>query len=337
MSRTQWILALSRGIRERSTDFRFESFARQFVPVPPPDEQAAIVKFLDYANGKIERAIRAKRKLIGLLNEQKQAIIHRAVTRGLDPNVKLKPSGIPWLGDVPEHWEVRRLRHLIKGKLSYGANAAAEFTNPDWPRYIRITDFRTDGTLKSDTFRSLPPAIASDYMVIPGDMLFARSGATVGKAFLVLALTGSACHAGYLIRARPDRSVIYPEYLFAFTQGKAFFAWKDSTFNTATIQNIGADKYANLTVSLPPLHEQRSILEFLSVEQRPLLATISRLEREIELLREYRTTLTAEVVTGKLDVREAAKRLPDQTEELLPPDESLDDLVDDEITEEDEA
>jgi type I restriction enzyme, S subunit len=100
MSQSQWILALSKGIRERSTDFRFEMFGNQRVPLPPPEEQAAIVRFLDWSNGRLERAIRAKRKVIALLNEQKQAIIHRAVTRGLDPSVPLKPSGIPWLGGL---------------------------------------------------------------------------------------------------------------------------------------------------------------------------------------------------------------------------------------------
>lgn len=84
------------------------------ISLPPPDEQAAIVRFLDHANSKIERAIRAKKKLIALLNEQKQAIIHRAVTCGLDPNVKLKPSGIAWLGDVPEHWQVWRINRLAR-------------------------------------------------------------------------------------------------------------------------------------------------------------------------------------------------------------------------------
>ncbi|MBK6733135.1 MAG: hypothetical protein IPG61_03450 [bacterium] len=220
------------------------------------------MRFLNWADGRLVQAIRAKRKVIALLKEQKQAIIHRAVTRGLDASVPVKPSGISWLGDIPQHWEVRRLRHLIKGRLTYGANAAAEFTNPDWPRYIRITDFRTDGTLKSDTFRSLPPCVASDYMVSSGDILFARSGATVGKAFLVLTLTGAACHAGYLIRARPDRRLVHPEYLFAFTQSRAFSAWKDLTFNTATIQNIGADKYANLPVPLPSCLSSRRYLSY---------------------------------------------------------------------------
>src|ERR1019366_7778010 len=120
--RSLWILALSRGIRERSTDFRFETFGRQRVPLLPEEEQTAMVRFLDHANGRIERAIRAKKKLMALLNEQKQAIIHRAVTRGLNPNVPLKPSGIPWLGDIPKHWEIRRIKQtasILRGKFTH--------------------------------------------------------------------------------------------------------------------------------------------------------------------------------------------------------------------------
>ena len=319
------LVRIGNGILSHRMRIPMELLKCEPFPIPPPDEQAAIVRFLDWANGRLERAIRAKRKVIALLNEQKQAIIHRAVTRGLDPSVHLKPSGIPWLGDIPQHWEVRRLRHLIKGRLTYGANAAAEFTNPGWPRYIRITDFRADGSLKADTFRSLPPNIACEYMVDPGDILLARSGATVGKAFLVVNLTGAACHAGYLIRARPDRSLISPEFLFAFTQSSAFAEWKDSTFNTATIQNIGADKYANLSVPMPSLAEQGVILDFVGVELAPLLAAISRLEREIELLREYRTRLVADVVTGKLDVREVAAQLPEEAAPELAEDADLSD------------
>ncbi len=98
------------GLRQ---NLDFSHFKRMLVALPPPDEQAAIVSFLNWVNGRLERATQAKRKVIALLNEQKQAIIHRAVTRGLDPSVPLKPSGIPWLGDIPQHWEVRRLRTLV--------------------------------------------------------------------------------------------------------------------------------------------------------------------------------------------------------------------------------
>jgi type I restriction enzyme S subunit len=302
----------SKGIGSGFNRLYTDRFGQIAISLPPPSEQAAIARFLAWATNRLDRAIGAKRRIIALLQEQKQAIIQRAVTRGLDPSVPLKDSGIPWLGEIPEHWEVRRLRHLIKERLTYGANAAAEFSNPDWPRYIRITDFLADGSLKAETFRSLPPAVAADYIVKPGDILFARSGATVGKTFLVKMLTGEACHAGYLIRARPDQTLVHPEYLFAFTQSSAFSSWRDCTFNTATIQNIGADKYANLVVPLPSLPEQVVILRSVAIEQRPILAAISRLESEVTLLREYRTRLIADVVTGKLDVREVAKGLPEE-------------------------
>ncbi|MBM4163500.1 MAG: hypothetical protein FJ222_03545 [Lentisphaerae bacterium] len=300
----------SYGITSDMWSLRPEHFKVIYTPLPPPYDPAAIVRFLDHAHGRIDRAIRAKRKIIALLNEQKQAIIHRAVTRGLDPNVSLKPSGIPWLGDIPAHWEVRRLRFCIRGKLTYGANAAAEFDNPIWPRYLRITDFNGDGSLRPDTFRSLPPEVAKDYLVEDGDILFARSGATVGKAFLVRTNTVEACYAGYLIRARPNTSIVIPEYLFSFTQSTAFLRWKDSIFIKATIQNIGADKYANLAVPTPSIDEQQAVLAYIETAIAPLRTAITNLQRAMALLREYRTRLSADVVTGKLDVRAAAASLP---------------------------
>jgi type I restriction enzyme S subunit len=163
-----------------------------------------------------------------------------------------------------------------------------------------------------------------------GDILLARSGATVGKAFLVTTGAGEACHAGYLIRARPRREVIVPEFLFAFTQSTGFIGWKDSTFIIATIQNIGAGKYAGLPVPLPPIREQSAIVRFLQKDTDTILAAIDRAQREISLLREYRTRLIADVVTGKLDVREAAAKLPEEVEEPT----SLEDMdaVEDEDT-----
>lgn len=199
----------------------------------------------------------------------------------------------------------------MQGKLTYGANAAAEYTDPDWPRYLRITDFDQDGVLKSNTFRSLPPEVARDYLVQPGDILLARSGATVGKAFLVPADAGKACYAGYLIRVRPHRSLIEPHFLFAFTQSTGFTHWKNSVFILSTIHNISAEKYANLHVPCPPLSEQLQIMRYLDKATADIDSAIDRARREIELLGEYRTRLIADVVTGKVDVREAAADLPD--------------------------
>ncbi len=122
------------GLRQ---NLDFSHFKRMPVAVPPPDEQAAIVRFLDWANGRLERAIRAKRKVIALLNEQKQAIIHRAVTRGLDPSVPLKPSGIPWLGDIPQHWEVRRVE--VPSRIEKCDRALGDGTEAHCSRVSHVT------------------------------------------------------------------------------------------------------------------------------------------------------------------------------------------------------
>lgn len=309
MARSQWIAALATGIRERSTDFRYATLATQRLPLPSLPEQHAIARYLDHVDRHIQRYIDTKEKLIALLQEARQATIHRAVTRGLDPDVPLKPSGVDWLGDVPAHWEVRRLKHLLEDGLTYGANAAAEHENPEWPRYLRITDFGLDGKLRDDTFRSLPPENARDYMVSPGDLLLARSGATVGKAFLVTPEIGLACHAGYLIRARPQSCLLDPKYLFAFTQSSGFTSWKDSVFIIATIQNINAEKYANLPVPTPPIEEQKQIVAYLEKATADIDTSIDTARRQADLMREYRASLIAHVVTGKLDVRAAAEHI----------------------------
>jgi len=279
-----------------------------WIALPPLAEQVAIARYLDHVDRRIQRCIEAKEKLIALLQEARQATIQRAVTRGLDPDVPLKPSGFDWMGDVPAHWEVRRLRHLIEGNLTYGANAAAEYDDPSWPRYLRITDFATDGTLRDDTFRSLPPKMANGYLVQAGDVLLARSGATVGKAFLVTSEIDQACHAGYLIRARPKLGLIEPKFLFAFTQSPAFASWRDSTFIIATIHNISAEKYASLPVPTPPYEEQKRIAAHLDQATAAIDSAIGNARRQVEQMAEYRASLIAHVVTGKLDVRAAAER-----------------------------
>ena len=312
----QWELQVrSKGIWVSRLQLTDKAFLGAPFPLPSLPEQTAIVRYLDHVDERIRRYLSGKQELIRLLEEEKQAVINRAVTGQVDvctgqPYPAYKPSGVEWLGDVPAHWEMRRLRHLVKGKLTYGANAAAEYTDPDWPRYLRITDFDQDGVLKSNTFRSLPPEVARDYLVQPGDLLLARSGATVGKAFLVPVGVGEACYAGYLIRARPHRALIEPYFLFSFTQSTGFTRWKNSTCIVSTIENISAEKYADLHVPCPPLSEQSQIILYLDKATADIDTIMSSARRQIELLQEYRTRLIADVVTGQLDVREAA-RMPE--------------------------
>ena len=311
MSQSQWILALAKGIRERSTDFRFEMFGNQRVPLPPPDEQAAIVRFLDWANGRLERAIRAKRKVIALLNEQKQAIIHRAVTRGLDPSVPLKPSGIPWLGDIPQHWEVRKLRHLTR-QIIDGTHFTPNYRD-DGIAFIRVTDIHEQVIDQTKLRRiSKDEHLQLNKRCNPeaGDLLLSKNG-TIGLTKVVdwdfpFSIFVSLC----LIK--PIKALVNPHFIsFAFAGGLLAQQLADTT-KTTSVTNLHLDKIRTLILPLPPLNEQSAILVKTREELAPVDIAISRLEREIELLREYRTRLVADVVTGKLDVREAAARLPDE-------------------------
>ncbi|MFZ3169964.1 MAG: restriction endonuclease subunit S [Candidatus Methanoperedens sp.] len=273
--------------------------------VPPTPEQRAISLYLDDRTRKIDSLIEKKQRMIELLKEERAAVINQAVTKGLDPLTPMKDSGIEWLGEVPEKWEVKRLKYVVKGKLEYGANESAELEDTNLPRYIRITDFGADGKLKDDTFKSLPFEIAKDYLLQKGDILFARSGATVGKTFQFKSYQGIACFAGYLIKASPDENEVLSDFLYLFTKSNVYENWKNNIFIQATIQNIGADKYNYLQITTPLIEEQKSIIQFIESKSSKIDSTISRIEKELLLLQEYRTALISEVVTGKIDVREA--------------------------------
>ena len=198
-------------------------------------------------------------------------------------------------------WEVKKLKYLLNESLKYGANEAALFENREHPRYIRITDFGGNGKLREETFKSLPPEIASDYILENGDILFARSGATVGKTFQFKNYEGSACFAGYLIKASPKAEQIKSDFLYAFTKSSYYERWKESTFNQATIQNIGADKYAMLDVPLPPSIEQTVIANFLDRKTAEIDALIAQKERLLELYEEEKTVIVNRAITKGID------------------------------------
>ncbi len=312
MSQSQWILALAKGIRERSTDFRFEMFGSQRVPLPPPPEQAAIVRFLDWANGRLERAIRAKRKVIALLNEQKQAIIHRAVTRGLDPSVPLKPSGVPWLGDIPAHWEVRRFKTSIGFQEGPGI-MLSDFRESGIP-LLRISCLAgPDASLKG--CNHLSPAKVrekwSHFSVRPGDYLLSASGSTGAVRRATKEVVGAIPYTG-IIRLWAKSSASDMEYLRLFMSARPFSEQIAVAKSGVGIEHFGPTHLKRMWILQPPVEEQRTIVSYIADTTGGLQTAISRLTREIDLLREYRTRLVADVVTGKLDVREAAARLPDE-------------------------
>jgi len=300
LARNGFILSLAKGIRERSTDFRFNDFKELYLPVPTRKEQDAIVTYLDSATSKIDEAIAQQQKMIDLLNERKQIIINNAVSKGLDPNVKMKPSGIDWIGDINENWDLYKLKHLLKSNLMYGANESAESDDLSLPRYIRITDIDEDGNLRPDTFKSLSREKAAPYLLNRGDVLFARSGATAGKSYL-FDEDLEACFAGYLIKASLKES-LQPKFLAYYTKSGIYDNWKNSIFIQATIPNIGADKYANLMIPLPSMKEQIIIIQQLDIETEKLNNIIRACKKQISLLQERKQIIINDVVTGKVKV-----------------------------------
>lgn len=271
-----------------------------YVVMPPNKEQNVIVDYLDSAVSVIDNAIAQQQKMIDLLNERKQIIINDAVTKGLDPKAKMKDSDIDWIGQIPEHWEIRKLKYMLRTNLMYGANESAESDDPSFPRYIRITDIDEDGNLKPDTFRSLPPLKAEPYLLDKGDLLFARSGATAGKTYLFNE-DAKACFAGYLIKASL-KDVMMPGYLNYYTKSGVYDNWKKSIFIQATIPNIGADKYANLLVTLPSKKEQQDIIKYLDLETGKVNQVVSECKEKIALLQERKQIIINDVVTGKVKV-----------------------------------
>ncbi len=282
----------------------WEIVGHQPLPLPPLDTQRRIARFLDEKTERIDGLIKKKRELLDRLAEKRQALITRAVTKGLNPDVPMKPSHIDWLGDIPAHWEVSRLKFITSEPLSYGANAAAEFDEPEWPRFVRITDVDEFGRLRDETFRSLPPEVAQGFLLQPNDILLARSGATVGKSFIYRVSWGTACYAGYLIRARIEKKHD-ARFFYWFLNSTSYWEWVRSTFIQSTIQNISAEKYANLQISHPSARcEQNDIVDFIEVSCAEIDSQLELIGRSLERLEEYRSALITAAVTGQL-----AKRL----------------------------
>jgi restriction endonuclease S subunit len=298
-----WANINSTLIQSTIQNFSAEKYANIKIPFPDIQEQQKIADFLDYKTQQIDQLIEKKKALIEKLNEQRIAVITQAVTKGIDKNAKMKPSGVDWLGDVPEHWSIRRLKFLSNENLQYGANESAEMDDRDSPRFIRITDVKHDGTLRDDTFRSLPEEIAEPFLLSTGDVLLARSGATVGKSFIYSDTWGRAAYAGYLIRFRANMEIINANFAYYYFQTSIFWANINSTLIQSTIQNFSAEKYANILLPVPPIAEQLEINTYLNKVLKKLDGMELKAKNVIEKLEEYRSSLITAAVTGKIDIR----------------------------------
>jgi type I restriction enzyme S subunit len=280
-----------------------------WLPTPPKDEQSAIVRFLDHADRRIRRYIRAKQKLIKLLEEQKQAIIHRAVTRGLDPNVRLKPSGVEWLGDIPEHWQVQRVKiasQILRGKFTHRPRNDPSLYDGPYP-FIQTGDVARATKAITTYKQTLNERGLAVSKMFPVGTLVMTIAANIGD---VAILDFKACFPDSIVGFVPTVRV-HRDYLFYL-----FLAMKPELLREAPVNtqgNLNIDRIGSRGIALPPVPEQEAIVHYVEQAASDINKAIEGAKSEIALLREYRTRVIADVVTGKLDVREAAATLPHET------------------------
>ena len=321
MARNGWIQALAKGIRERSSDFRYTDFAWQLVPLPPLPEQTAIVRFLDHADRRIRRYIRAKQKLIALLEEQKQAIIHQAVTGQIDvrtgePYPAYKPSGVEWLGEVPEHWRSARLKVVLSQPTQNGLFKKKDQFGFGVP-LINVADVyreRFDVDPSSLELVGATPDEARRFQVQDGDIFFVRSSLKLegtGRSAIAINCSPDTVFECHLVRARPNSLQVNAQYLVIQLNSYVFRHSLISRANMVTMATIAQDTISSCPVVIPPRLGQDRIVRWIDTQWNRITYAIERGNREIDLIREYRTRLIADVVTGKLDVRETAAELPE--------------------------
>ena len=280
--------AYSRGIVKDRNRLYWQDFKRMTSPVPPVEEQRHITRFLDTVGSRVQRFVRNKRRLIELLKEQKQNVINQAVTRGLDPKVNFKPSGVEWIGEIPEHWEVRRLKFLAR--IRNGQDYKDVEAESGYPVMGSGGQF----------------AYASAFMYEGESVLFGRKG-TIDKPLYINERFWTVDTMFYTEVSKH----VFAKFLYYSALSFPFDFYSTKTaLPSMTQQDLG-----NHPVALPPRDEQKLIILFIQEESQLFDEAISRAQREIELMREYRTRLISDVVTGQVDVR--GIEVPDVAEDEL--------------------
>lgn len=283
------------------------------VPLPSQErELLALVAFLDRETGKIDALVEEQKRLIALLKEKRQAVISNAVTKGLDLNVPMKPSGVEWLGDVPEHWSVASvgMRYEVQlGRMLNGERAQGEHLRP----YLRVADVQW-GTINTDDLplMDFPPDAQQRYRLKASDLLVNEGGSYVGRSAIWRGQLDECYYQKALHRLRP-RSVEDTTEFFYFvmemaTQRGVFIAEGNQT----TIDHLTAEQLRKKRFAFPPFHEQVAIAEYLNAELARADAIIESAEVAVGLLQERRSALISAAVTGKIDVRAAR-----DTEEMV--------------------
>jgi type I restriction enzyme, S subunit len=314
----------SKGVWLSRLQLSDQAFLDMPIVVPTSADQLAIVRFLDFADRRIARYILAKRRLIKLLEEQRQAIIHHAVTHGPDQGVRLRSSGIASLDDVPKHWKPVRLKQVatVQTGLTLGKNYGSQ-TLVERP-YLRVANVQAGRlNLSKITTVGVPMSEAKATTLRAGDVLMTEGGDIdkLGRGCIWHDEIMDCLHQNHIFAVRPKMDALLAEYLVALMaspHGRHYF--ETTAKKTTNLASTNSTTLGNFPLRLPGVEEQRRILGWIAEETSSLDLAQSRAKQEIDLLREFRTRLLADVVTGKRDVREAAANLPDKPVEPVTPD-----------------
>lgn len=274
---------------------------------PPLEEQTQIAAFLDRETAKIDALVAEQRRLMELLKEKRQAVISHAVTRGLNPNAPMKPSGVEWLGDVPEHWSVIRLKHLVDESVAgpYGASLTKAMYSESGYRVYGQQQVIADDFSIGDYFISEETyADMRRYTVYEGDVLVSVMG-TIGKVAVVTAHTEPGIINPRLVRYRCNR-LVQPRFLQRVLLCEKHQEHLSLESNGTTMDGLNMVKLGNVPIPTPPLNEQEQILTYLNKRDSEFAPLIEEAAKTINLLQERRTALISAAVTGQIDVRATA-------------------------------
>lgn len=293
MAKRGFIQALYRGIRERSSDFRFEVFAAQSLPVPSAAEQEQIVRYLDSMTAKINKLIRAKKKQIALLQEQKQAIINQAVTKGLNPNAEMKDSGIDWLGQIPVHWTIKNFSKVASIK----SNLVKPENYYDYPQVSPDKIEKHTGKLLPVISVKEAGIISNNHLFFKGQILYSKIRPLLNK--VTIAPFDGLCSADMY----PIETILETEYLKFFMLSTWFLYQIKQSGDRVKMPKINQEEMAKLEIVIPARKEQKDIVCFIYEHWNQFDIVLQSLEKSIQTLSEYKNSLIASVVTGQVDVR----------------------------------
>ncbi len=295
------LIQISSGLMKIREALNFTLFKALKLPTPPLPEQTQIANFLDHKTGQIDELIRVKERKIELLGEYRTSLITHAVTKGLDPNAEMKPSGVEWIGEIPRHWNITRLKYVSDIPVTYGLNIESDRYTTEGIRFVRITDIDERGVLRPNGVYLSENSVPHSQMLNSYDLLLSRSGSTVGKSYLHLQ-EGKFASAGYLVRFNFG-DYYSSKFVYYLTLSQLYKDWLQQQVVIATIKNVNGTKYSNFEIPFPLRQEQKQIVNFLDDKTRQIDQLRSNEERMVKLLKEYRQSLISEVVTGKIDVR----------------------------------